>query len=155
MFINWGNEAVKKSKRFDPICSMDSVLERTWKLVPKYHISGEGWFYTSQFVFLLDLGVRNFICTTPFDCMPVHLGCRGAMEGLKKMFPGLNVCILDFDSGSSRMNMLNRVRLMLNSMPQRMDSGPKTQLCQSTDLEDLVGEISQNFTFDCSSSACG
>ncbi|KAA6375866.1 MAG: putative 2-hydroxyglutaryl-CoA dehydratase, partial [Streblomastix strix] len=67
-FIGWGIDAFKNSKRFDPMRHMDTVLERTWSIVPATHISGEGWFYTSQFVFLLDLGIENFICTTPFDC---------------------------------------------------------------------------------------
>ncbi|KAA6375254.1 MAG: putative 2-hydroxyglutaryl-CoA dehydratase [Streblomastix strix] len=159
-FIGWGIDAFKNSKRFDPMRHMDTVLERTWSIVPATHISGEGWFYTSQFVFLLDLGIENFICTTPFDCMPVHLGCRGAMRKLKQMFPKLNVCVLDFDAGSSRMNQLNRIRLMLNSMPERQNQGPQTTLCRVSDLEDIIGDdvtfssSSDTLTPNCSPSAC-
>lgn len=150
-FIDWGSAALKGSKRFDPMMPMSTVLERTWSIVPKYHISGEGWFYTSQFVFLLDQGVDNFICTTPFDCMPVHLGCRGAMKQLKEMFPKLNACILDFDAGTSRMNLTNRIRLMLNSMPERQLSGPKKTLCSLVDLEDLVARDASQTSVDSSS----
>ncbi|KAA6383617.1 MAG: putative 2-hydroxyglutaryl-CoA dehydratase [Streblomastix strix] len=151
-FIGWGADALKGSKRFDPMKQMETVLERTWSIVPSTHISGEGWFYTSQFVFLLDQGIDNFICTTPFDCMPVHLGCRGAMKKLKAMFPKLNVCVLDFDAGSSRMNQLNRIRLMLNSMPERQDQGPQTTLCRVGDLEDLISNDDINYSLPTTSS---
>jgi predicted nucleotide-binding protein (sugar kinase/HSP70/actin superfamily) len=90
---------VKKSKRFDPFYQLSTVLERTWKITSDCHISGEGWFYTTNFFLCLDLGINNIICTVPFDCMPIHYGCRGAINKVKKLYPELNTCVLDFDAG--------------------------------------------------------
>lgn len=72
-FIEWGGDALKGSKRFDPMHSMESALDRTFSMISESNFSGEGWFYTSQFILAADLGIRNFICTTPFNCLPVHL----------------------------------------------------------------------------------
>lgn len=82
-------------------------------VVDKNIIMGEGWLLSSEAGEMIQNGYKNIICVQPFGCLPNHIVGKGAIRKLREKYPDANICGLDFDSSESKVNIENRVRLML------------------------------------------
>jgi predicted nucleotide-binding protein (sugar kinase/HSP70/actin superfamily) len=58
-------------------------------------------------------GVRDIIYVQSFGCMSGHIHARGALKRIKQCFPQLNITFIDYDSGASEINQINRLKLAL------------------------------------------
>ena len=76
---------------------------------------GEGWLLTSEMLELAESGVKNIVCTQPFGCLPNHICGKGMMKPIKEKHPEINLVAIDYDSGATRVNQENRIRLMLSN----------------------------------------
>ena len=76
-------------------------------------MNGEGWFLTGEMVNLIAEGVENVVCLQPFACLPNHLTGKGVMHTLRQHFERANIVAIDCEAGSSEVNQLNRLKLML------------------------------------------
>ena len=74
---------------------------------------GEGWLLPAEMLELNDEGVHNIVCTQPFGCLPNHICGKGMMKPLKEKNPDMNIVAIDYDSGASKVNQENRIKLML------------------------------------------
>ncbi|WP_125704231.1 2-hydroxyacyl-CoA dehydratase [Lacticaseibacillus daqingensis] len=106
-------KALTRSKRFDGIAAIDEVAKGAAKILSLGNQTGEGWFLTGEMVELLKSGVPNIICMQPFGCLPNHIVGKGMVKALRRQFPGANIAPIDYDPGTSVVNQLNRIRLML------------------------------------------
>ena len=118
-------KALAASKRFEPPHSIRHIAELARKHVSLGNIAGEGWFLTGEMVELLDEGVNNIVCLQPFACLPNHITGKGVIHELRESNPGCNILALDCDAGSSEVNQLNRLKLML-SVASRNDADRAT-----------------------------
>ena len=66
---------------------------------------------------LIHAGVPSIACVQPFACLPNHVTGKGMIKELKRRFPGSNISAIDYDPGSSEVNQLNRLKLMLSNAP--------------------------------------
>ena len=57
--------------------------------------------------------MHNIVCTQPFGCLPNHICGKGMMKPLKEKNPDMNIVAIDYDSGASKVNQENRIKLML------------------------------------------
>ena len=48
-----------------------------------------------------------------FGCLPNHICGKGMMKPLKEKNPDMNIVAIDYDSGASKVNQENRIKLML------------------------------------------
>lgn len=74
---------------------------------------GEGWLLTAEMLELIESGVTNIVCTQPFGCLPNHIAGKGMMKPIKERNPGVNIVAIDYDSGATKINQENRIKLML------------------------------------------
>lgn len=74
---------------------------------------GEGWLLTAEMLELIESGVTNIICAQPFGCLPNHIAGKGMMKPIKERNPGVNIVAIDYDSGATKINQENRIKLML------------------------------------------
>ncbi len=74
---------------------------------------GEGWLLTAEMLELIDSGVTNIVCAQPFGCLPNHIAGKGMMKPIKERNPGVNIVAIDYDSGATKINQENRIKLML------------------------------------------
>ena len=86
-------------------------------------MAGEGWFLTGEMVKLIEEGVPNVVCLQPFGCLPNHITGKGVMHDLRKAYHGANITAIDCDAGSSEVNQLNRLKLMLAVAKERRPAG--------------------------------
>ncbi|MEE0879193.1 MAG: hypothetical protein UH788_07930, partial [Treponemataceae bacterium] len=80
--------------------------------------TGEGWFLTAEMVELINEGVPSIACVQPFACLPNHVTGKGMIKELRRRFPEANISAIDYDPGSSEVNQLNRLKLLLSNAPE-------------------------------------
>ncbi len=108
-------DALLQSKRFSPQKTIQEIAEGAKHVVSLGHQAGEGWFLTGEMVELIEEGVENIICMQPFACLPNHVTGKGMMKELKRLYPRANIVAIDYDPGTSQINQLNRIKLMLSA----------------------------------------
>ena len=92
---------------------MDSVDD----IVQLGNITGEGWFLTAEMVELIHSGCPSIACVQPFACLPNHVTGKGMIKELRRRYPESNISAIDYDPGSSEVNQLNRLKLLLSNAP--------------------------------------
>lgn len=109
------NKALEKSERFEGIESIYDIAKGASKVISIGNHTGEGWFLTGEMIELLNNGVKNIVCLQPFGCLPNHIVGKGMLKELRRQFKGANISPIDYDPGSSEVNQLNRIRLMMTT----------------------------------------
>ncbi|PIO97914.1 2-hydroxyacyl-CoA dehydratase [Pleomorphomonas carboxyditropha] len=107
-------KALLRSRRFDAPSSVDQLALGAEPLLARGNQAGEGWLLPAEMVELIGHGVPNIICMQPFACLPNHVVGKGVMKALKARYPNTNIAAIDYDAGSSAVNQLNRIKLMLS-----------------------------------------
>nr|MCR5833294.1 acyl-CoA dehydratase activase-related protein [Selenomonadaceae bacterium] len=105
--------ALKDSKHFRAPHSIKDIAKMSEKFVSTGNVAGEGWFLTGEMVKLIEDGIENVICLQPFACLPNHITGKGVMHNLRQTYERANIVAIDCDAGSSEVNQLNRIKLML------------------------------------------
>jgi predicted nucleotide-binding protein (sugar kinase/HSP70/actin superfamily) len=130
MFINVINfyrrpmrKAMLRSRHFRAPHKIDETARLAERHVSLGNMAGEGWFLTGEMVKLIDEGVPNVVCLQPFGCLPNHITGKGVMHELRESYKGANITAIDCDAGSSEVNQLNRLKLMLSVAKERGPEG--------------------------------
>ncbi len=105
------------SHRFDSPSSIYELMEGVDDIVQLGNITGEGWFLTAEMVELIKEGAPSIACVQPFACLPNHVTGKGMIKELRRRFPEANISAIDYDPGSSEVNQLNRLKLLLSNAP--------------------------------------
>jgi len=72
-------------------------------------------------------GINDIIYIQSFGCLTGHINARGAAKRVKQRFPHVNVTFIDYDSGTSYINQVNRLKLALAIAHERTSSSPATR----------------------------
>lgn len=115
-------DAFEKSKRFTTPTNIEELAHKASKFLSLSNQSGEGWFLTGEMVELLDSGVDNILCLQPFACLPNHITGKGMIKKLKESYPLSNIVPIDYDAGTSEVNQINRIKLMLTNAFRNMNT---------------------------------
>lgn len=117
-FIEYYREPVRKallaSNRFEAPLKINEIAEKASRFLSLGNQMGEGWLLPGEIVELMDSGVTNVVCVQPFGCLPNHIIGRGMFNVIKKDYPNANLISIDYDSGISKVNQENRIKLMIN-----------------------------------------
>lgn len=107
------NNALVKAN-FEPIttyldlrknCSWAGSLSQTM---------GDGWLVSAEIIDALQKGCNSCIIAVPFGCLVSHTCSRGQINAIKKRFPNAIISAIDYDSGSTPINQINRIKMILN-----------------------------------------
>ncbi len=118
------NKALEKSQRFEGIDSIYDIAENASKIISIGNHTGEGWFLTGEMIELLNKDIKNIVCLQPFGCLPNHIVGKGMLKELRRQYKGANIAPIDYDPGSSEVNQLNRIRLMMTTAKKMKSSQP-------------------------------
>lgn len=83
---------------------------------------GEGWVLPGEILSMARQGIDHVISLQPFGCIANHIVSKGIEKRIKQLYPDLHLLSLDFDSGVSEVNVMNRLLLFVESLkepPQR------------------------------------
>ena len=108
------NDALAKSKRFEPAADIFQVAEYAEQVLSLCNSMGEGWLLTGEMIELIHAGAPNIVCTQPFACLPNHVVGKATIKELRRLYPESNIVAVDYDPGASEVNQLNRIKLMIS-----------------------------------------
>ncbi len=108
---------LRKSRRFEAPNHIYKMMKGVDDIVQLGNITGEGWFLTAEMVELIHEGAPSIACVQPFACLPNHVTGKGMIKELRRRFPAANISAIDYDPGSSEVNQLNRLKLLLSNAP--------------------------------------
>jgi len=108
-------DAVRKDGRFRAPTPFRRIVELGREVIDDGVKMGEGWLLPAEMLELNDSGVHNVVCAQPFGCLPNHIVGKGMMKPIKEKHPEINLVAIDYDSGATRVNQENRIRLMLSN----------------------------------------
>ena len=106
---------LKASKRFTAPPTIGELQKLSRPYVSDGNQTGEGWLLTAEMIELINGGTTNIVCCQPFGCLPNHIVGKGVIKELRLAFPQANIIAVDYDSGASEVNQLNRIKLMLSN----------------------------------------
>jgi len=115
LFRKYMKRELNRSHRFDAPQIIYKMMEGVDDIVQLGNIMGEGWFLTAEMVELIKTGVPSIACVQPFACLPNHVTGKGMIKELRRRYPGTNISAIDYDPGSSEVNQLNRLKLLLSN----------------------------------------
>ncbi|MDR2475761.1 MAG: acyl-CoA dehydratase activase-related protein, partial [Bacteroidales bacterium] len=84
---------------------------------------GEGWLIPAEFACFAEQGINNAVSLQPFGCIANHIISKGVEKRIKEHYPNMNLLFLDFDSGVSEVNILNRLFFMIKNAQEQMKVG--------------------------------
>lgn len=117
LFRGYIKKQLKKSHRFDPPNLIYDMMKGVDDIVQLGNITGEGWFLTAEMVELIHSGCPSIACVQPFACLPNHVTGKGMIKELRRRYLESNISAIDYDPGSSEVNQLNRLKLLLSNAP--------------------------------------
>ena len=122
-YVEKANRACGAFRYYVPFGNIFEEAEQASAVVPLTAQFGEGWLIAAEMVGFARSGVRNVISLQPFGCIANHIISKGIEKKVRDMFPQMNLLFLDFDSGVSEVNVLNRLHLMVNNIRQQEKAG--------------------------------
>ena len=110
-------EFAKTNGKFMMTERIQELAEKSSSVLSCGNSCGEGWFLTAEMVELIHEGAPSIACVQPFACLPNHVTGKGMIKELRRRFPESNISAIDYDPGSSEVNQLNRLKLLLSNAP--------------------------------------
>ena len=110
---DWLMEALKPYPEFVPPVSFEKIKDLADRVIDRGVKMGEGWLLPGEAAELIEKGYTNIICAQPFGCLPNHIVGKGTIRRLRALYPKANIFPVDYDSGASKVNQENRIKLML------------------------------------------
>ncbi|MBR2178339.1 MAG: hypothetical protein IJ921_04375, partial [Paludibacteraceae bacterium] len=97
-------------RKFESVREEAKLAEKSVNLLNQY---GEGWLIPGEIAGFAKQGINNVVCIQPFGCIANHVIGKGIEKKMKKEYPDINLLFLDFDYGTTQVNVLNRLHFML------------------------------------------
>jgi len=104
---------LKSFKRYHAETSIDKILSTKDNPLPLFLQFCEGWLLPLEIVNMVKEGVKDVISVQPFGCISNHIVAKGIYRQLKDEY-GVNMLLLDYESGTSNVNISNRLELFLS-----------------------------------------
>ncbi len=93
--------------------SIPEAIKNKNDILPGYLQFGEGWLLPMEIATMSREGVKDVISVQPFGCISNHIVAKGVYRQLKEDY-GVNLLLLDYESGTSNTNTENRLELFLS-----------------------------------------
>ena len=100
----------------------EEIAGKAERILGLGHQMGEGWLLPGEIVERIDAGVENVVCVQPFGSLPNDVVGRGMFNAIKKEYPNANLLSIDYDAGISKVNQINRIKLMISVAKKRLQS---------------------------------
>ncbi len=96
-----------------PVHTIGDISLKAEKIVSLIHQYGEGWLLPGEVAILAESGINNVVSIQPFGCIANHIVARGVGKRIKDLYPKLNFLCLDMDAGDSKVNIFNRLHILV------------------------------------------
>ena len=110
--------ANKICENFPYFTPMENIFEEAEEIKDVLDLNcqfGEGWLLPAEIGSFYKKGVHHIVSLQPFGCIANHIISKGIEKKLKSKYPSIHILSLDFDAGTSEVNVLNRLYLFAES----------------------------------------
>ncbi len=76
---------------------------------------GESWLLPLEVMTMAQRGTKYVVALQPWGCISNHIIAKGMYKKIKEKFPELSFLTIDYESGSTNVNIFNRLELFLNA----------------------------------------
>ena len=115
-FVNRTNRIMKRYCRYEPSHNIREISEKAAEILNLANQFGEGWLIPGEIAAFAESGVNNVVSVQPFGCIANHVVSKGVEKRIRDRYPNMNLLFLDFDSGMSEVNILNRLHFMVKNV---------------------------------------
>lgn len=109
------DRACRVFRRYRPFGSIEEKAAKGAEIVNLAAQFGEGWLIPAEFASFAEHGIYNAVSLQPFGCIANHIVAKGIEKRVKRLYPKMNLLFLDFDSGTSEANVLNRLHFVIKN----------------------------------------
>lgn len=110
------NKALSRFRFFSPFHNQKDMSKKARRIMELVSQFGEGWLIAAEISAFADEGVNNVVSLQPFGCIANHVISKGVETRIKELYPNMNLLFLDFEAGTSEVNILNRLYFMLKNV---------------------------------------
>jgi predicted nucleotide-binding protein (sugar kinase/HSP70/actin superfamily) len=115
-FVHRTNHILKRYNRYEPSHDIREMSAKAAEILNLANQFGEGWLIPGEIAAFAESGVNNVISVQPFGCIANHVVSKGVEKRIRDRYPNMNLLFLDFDSGMSEVNILNRMHFMVKNV---------------------------------------
>ncbi len=109
-------EILKGFRFYRPAHTIDYSAQLAGDILNLNHQYGEGWLIPAEVASFARQNINQVICIQPFGCIANHVVGKGMELKIKSLYPNMNLLFIDFDSGISKVNILNRLHFLIQNM---------------------------------------
>lgn len=113
---------------YTPFHDIRQVADKAGKILSLVNQFGEGWLIPGEIACLAEDGVTHVVSVQPFGCIANHIVSKGVEKRIKALYPDMNLLYLDFDAGTSEVNIRNRLHFMVESVKARFEDPHRSVL---------------------------
>jgi predicted nucleotide-binding protein (sugar kinase/HSP70/actin superfamily) len=126
-FLNTFHEKINRRFRrfrfYTPFHDIRQVADKAGRILSVVNQFGEGWLIPGEIACLAEDGVSHVVSVQPFGCIANHIVSKGVEKRIKALYPDMNLLYLDFDAGTSEVNVRNRLHFMVEAVKSRLQAG--------------------------------
>lgn len=117
-YINRFEKALSEFRHYRPVYDIQHEARLASDILSLANQYGEGWLIPGEIASFSRLNIHNVICMQPFGCIANHIIGKGMEKKIKKFYPDVNLLFLDFDYGTSKVNLINRLHFLLQNQEE-------------------------------------
>lgn len=106
---------------YEPTVSIYQKARMAEDIVSLSNQFGEGWLIPGEIAGFAREGIWNVVCLQPFGCIANQVVAKGIESRILRRYPMMNMLFLDFDAGTSEVNILNRLHFMIENARRQLD----------------------------------
>lgn len=110
------DQRFKAFRFYTPFYDIYEVAEKASRVLSLVNQFGEGWLIPGEIACMAEEGVNHVVSVQPFGCIANHIVSKGVEKRIKTLYPEMNLLFLDFDAGTSEVNVRNRLHFMVESL---------------------------------------
>lgn len=108
-------DRVKSFPYFRPFETPEHLGDAASRIINLNAQFGEGWSIPGDYAHFAESGINRVVSLQPFGCIANQIISKGIEKRAREVYPNLNLLFLDFDSGMSEANIVNRLHFMIEN----------------------------------------
>lgn len=114
-------------KYYRPKNNIRQEAENAEQVLSLVNQFGEGWLIPAEIVSFSKEGVNNVVSVQPFGCIANHIISKGIEKRIKTLYPKTSLLFLDFDGGTSEVNVQNRLHFLAQNAKNEFEEQQKNK----------------------------
>jgi predicted CoA-substrate-specific enzyme activase len=114
-YISRFEKALRDFRYYRPVHGIEDEARLASDILSLANQYGEGWLIPAEIASFSRQNINRVVCMQPFGCVANHIIGKGMEKKIKKLYPDMNLLFLDFDYGTSRVNVINRLHFLIQN----------------------------------------